>query len=346
MEKEFLALLGVAKMAAFSKSDFLTFVINCYFVMIYICFTVKQNGHVAIYFHSETNWLGDSFFDGWERRFRMKVAAYQGPLDATSSMEVLHRIREQVDWCESNGVEILCCPEGVLGGLADYSNDPNDIAMEVKSGQLQERLAILANDRVTTILGFTEIDGGRFYNSAAIFHQGSILGIYRKLYPAIHQSIYEPGDQIPVFTVNHLTFGILLCRDSNYYEPARILATKGATTLFIPTNNGLPPTKGGPELVLQSRKVDMVRAIENGVFVVRADVAGRSESLISYGSSGIVDPDGVVLQTARQLTSDLLVADIQTAPRKQRPGWDAFKNGAVMEEYFRVVRSCQNGAIM
>jgi predicted amidohydrolase len=54
--------------------------------------------------------------------------------------------------------------------------------------------------------------------------------------------------------------------------------------------------------------------------VIRADVAGRTESLVSYGSSEIVDPDGMVLQSARQLGPDLIVADIDTAPRKAGRG--------------------------
>ncbi|HEV2962587.1 MAG TPA: carbon-nitrogen hydrolase family protein [Candidatus Angelobacter sp.] len=241
----------------------------------------------------------------------MKVAAYQAPLQATNSMAVLRLIREQVEVCESRGVGILCCPEGVLGGLADYASPPARIAIDVERGQLQALLAPLASDRVTTILGFTEIDHrGRLHNSAAVFHKGLVSGIYRKLHPAIHQSVYEAGDQMPVFVVGGFTFGILICRDSNYAEPARTLAAQGATALFVPTNNGLPPAKAGPELVAEARSVDITRAVENSVYVVRADVTGRTESLVSYGSTGIVDPDGKVLQSAQQLGSCLIAADI------------------------------------
>ncbi|MDQ3686161.1 MAG: carbon-nitrogen hydrolase family protein [Acidobacteriota bacterium] len=268
----------------------------------------------------------------------MKVAAYQVPLDATATTEVIGLIRAQVEWCEPNGIEILCCPEGVLGGLADYANRPADIAIDVQGGRLREILAPLASDKVATIVGFTEIDrGGRLYNSAAVFHKGAVAGIYRKLYPAINKSIYEAGDKMPVFTVNGLTFGIVICNDSNYYEPARVMASKGAAALFVPTNNGLPPAKAGPELVAETRNCDIARAIENSVSVIRADVAGRTGRLVSYGSSGIVDPDGMVLQWARQLGPDLVVAEIKTAPRKQRRGWDAAKNPAVMDEYLRLV---------
>jgi predicted amidohydrolase len=245
----------------------------------------------------------------------MKVAAYQAPLGAIHSMEVLGLIREQVEWCEANDVEILCCPEGVLGGLADSVRDPSEIAIDVASGQLSALLSPLASDRVTTILGFTEIDRGRLYNAAAVFHQGAVAGIYRKMHPAIRRSIYTAGDEAPVFTIGGLTFGIIICLDSNFPEPARSMAAQGATALFVPTNNGLPPEKGGPKLIDQARKADIARATENGVYVIRADVAGQAGWLVSYGSSEIVDPDGKVLQSARRLVPDLVVAEIETAQR-------------------------------
>ena len=245
-------------------------------------------------------------------------------------------IRQRIEWCESVGVEILCCPEAILGGLADYAPRPAEIALDVNSGQLDEALAPLASDTVTTILGFTELaKNGRLYNSAAVFHRGSVAGVYRKLYPAINKSIYEAGDQIPVFQVGDLTFGIVICNDSNYLEPARIMAAQGATVLFIPTNNGLPPEKA--DVVAQARNIDIARAVENSVAVIRADVAGRADGKVSYGSSAIIDRDGMVLQSGKRLSEDLIVADIKTVPRERRPGWDAARNPAVMDEYSRLV---------
>jgi len=247
----------------------------------------------------------------------VKVAAYQAPLLPCGSTEAaLGLIREQVDWCESEGVEILCCPEGVLGGLADYASRPTDIAIDVDGGQLDAVLAPLSSETVTTILGFTEIDPQRrLFNSAAVFHKGSVAGLYRKLYPAINRSVYEAGDTLPVFTIGELTFGIIICLDSNYSEPARIMASRGATALFVPTNNGLPAARAHAELVARVRNVDIARAIENRVSVIRADVAGRTADLVSYGSSGIVNPDGMVLQSAQRLSTGVIVADIDTAPR-------------------------------
>ena len=126
----------------------------------------------------------------------------------------------------------------------------------------------------------------------------------------------------------------MICLDSNYLEPARIMAASGATALFVPTNNGLPHERECVGLPARARNADIARAIDNSVFVIRADVAGRSDELLSYGSSEIVDPDGMVLQSAQTLREDLIVADIPTSPRR---GWNAASNAAVMDEYARLV---------
>ena len=113
-------------------------------------------------------------------------------------------------------------------------------------------------------------------------------------------------------------------------EPARIMASQGATALFVPINNGLPLEKADIELPVQTRNVDIALAINNTVSVIRADVAGRTENLVSYGSSEIVDPDGMVLQSAQRFSEGLIVAEIDALPCKSRSGWNVSRNGAVI----------------
>jgi predicted amidohydrolase len=244
----------------------------------------------------------------------MKVAAYQAPLLPNGSMEAVGLIRERVWWCEAERVEILCCPEAVLGGLADYAENPAAIAIDVERGELHAVLSPLASETVTTIVGFSEAAGdGALYNSTAVFHRGAVIGIYRKVHPAIRKSVYRAGDRTPVFTVGGLTFGILICNDSNFPELARSMAAQGAAALFILTNNGLPPDRA--DVSADARKADVALAIQNRVSIIRADVAGRSGGLVSYGSSEIVDREGRVLQSARRLTEDLLIAEIATVQK-------------------------------
>ncbi len=232
-------------------------------------------------------------------------------------VEAVELIRRRVRWCEAEGVEILCCPEAVLGGLADHAAEPAQFALGVDSGRLATALAPLASDTVTTIVGFTEISGdGDLYNSAAVFQAGAVAGVYRKQHPAIRRSVYRAGVDSPVFRAGGLTFGIIVCNDSNFAGPARRMARQGATALFIPSHNALPAGKA--DVVADARNADIARATENGVWVIRADVAGRAEGRVSYGSSAIVAPDGTVVQSARRLQEELLVADIDPAPIDSR----------------------------
>jgi len=244
----------------------------------------------------------------------MKVAAYQAPLLPAGSLEAIALIQERVAWCESEGISILCCPEAIIGGLADCSESPARLAIKTDDGQLTSVLSPLASDSVTSIVGFTELgNDDRLYNSVAVFHRGRVIGLYRKLYPAIRRSVYSPGSQTPVFRIAGLTFGIVICNDSNYVEPCRAMAAKGATVLFVPSNNCLPNNRAYPELLREARAVDIARAMENRVWVIRADVAGENGDLMSFGSSGIVDPDGRVVRDASLRNTDFLVAEIEAS---------------------------------
>ncbi len=88
------------------------------------------------------------------------------------------------------------------------------------------------------------------------------------------------------------------------------MAAQGARLLFVPTNNALLAARASLSLVKEARATDIARATENSVGVIRADVAGASGELMSYGSSGIVDPTGRVVQEAALQCPDLTIADI------------------------------------
>ena len=239
----------------------------------------------------------------------VKVAAYQGPLLDAGVERALDLVRERVRECEAQGVGVLCCPEAFVGGLADYHDDPASFA--IRSEDLDAVLTPLASDTVTTIVGFSEIADDKLYNAAAVFQRGQVSGLYRKVHPAIRRSVYAAGSQMPVFRVHELTFGILICNDSNYPELARTMRGQGATVLFIPTNNGLPKGRASIEVNAAARECDVSLAVENRCWVVRADVLGENQKTVSYGSSEVVDPSGRIVQEARG--TDLLVAEIPTS---------------------------------
>ena len=105
----------------------------------------------------------------------MRVAAYQAPLLPPGCMDAIELIRMQIRRCEIERIRILCCPEAVLGGLADNHPHPSRFAIATDTDVLRRTLLPLASDTVTSIVGFSELgDGGRLYNSAAVFQRGEI----------------------------------------------------------------------------------------------------------------------------------------------------------------------------
>jgi predicted amidohydrolase len=203
-------------------------------------------------------------------------------------MEAIGLIADQVKTCESIGVEFLCCPEGILGGLADYASRPYEIARDVQNGHL--RRAKRSRRFSGSLKSARTVDSSTLRRSFAKGRQ--LACIASKLHPATNRSIYDAGHDTPVFTLGDVTFGIVICLDCTYREPARAMAYHGAIALFVPTNNGLPPAKGRIDIVEHARDTDVARAKENGVSAIRADVAGRVDGLVSYGSSSIVDRNG------------------------------------------------------
>jgi predicted amidohydrolase len=71
-------------------------------------------------------------------------------------------------------------------------------------------------------------------------------------------------------------------------------------------------------VVAVSRAVDIARARDNEVMIVRADVAGRTADRVSFGSSAIVDACGTLLRAGETLREDILVAEVhaRSMPRK------------------------------
>ena len=91
----------------------------------------------------------------------------------------------------------------------------------------------------------------------------------------------------------------MICNDLWYVEQARILASKGAAVILVPTNSGhLRNTRWDNRLRIRSQTLPVARAVDNTVSVVIADIASEQQGRAALGSSRILDPDGAPLCAA------------------------------------------------
>jgi len=255
-------------------------------------------------------------------------------------MDAIDHIAQQLTHCQVDGVDVLCCPEAIIGGLAHESDgeSPVDVALEVANGELAERLAPLMSTSVALIVGFTEKDeAGHIFGSAAVIADGHLAGIHRKAYPG-YRTVVQAGIELATFQLGAATCGVMICNDVWYVEPARILAAAGAAVIFVPTHSGhLRDESMARRLRPRGENLPIARAVENTTTVVVADVAGRQGDRFALGCSSIVDPDGVVLARSEPTRPGLIVADVEDQRRPADPrGWDGITNPEVAASFLEL----------
>src|SRR5207245_3571179 len=138
----------------------------------------------------------------------------------------------------------------------------------------------------TVIVGFNEIRGEDLYNPALIAQRGELLGTYSKC--SAYKPFHKQGREFPVFERDGAKFGVIICSDGGYIEPARILALKGARIVFAPHFNSIR----APDLIRHFMKVradHTARAVENSIYfvrgnnVIRKSDRGESGEGVGYG---------------------------------------------------------------
>jgi predicted amidohydrolase len=239
-------------------------------------------------------------------------------------------------------VTILSFPECFLTGYPDTETEARRVAFSVDSPSVMALLDRTKDFEATCIVGFNERRGGEdLFNTAAVIHKGHILGVYSKC--SAYMPFHKQGRDFPVFERDGVKFGIIICSDGGYIEPARILALKGAKIIFAPHYNYI--AKEGLLSHFHTVRADhTARAVENRVWFVRANNVspGRDPSIkkydgVGYGDSYIVDPNGEILVRSRRHQSDFIFADVDatqndTAWRVGRSLWSFREFGAILQD--------------
>ncbi|HDI74104.1 MAG TPA: acyltransferase [Candidatus Korarchaeota archaeon] len=222
--------------------------------------------------------------------------------------DVKGNVRRALDLASTVEADLLVFPELFNTGYLFLSIDEVRKLSEDLDGFTVRELSKFAADTSTAIVaGFAERSGDKFYNSAvAIDETGDIKGVYRKSHLFYEEKLFfEPGDTgFQVFELAGMRVGIMICYDWRFPEAARTLALKGAQVIAHPSNLVMPfaPT------------ADLVRAVENRVYVILADRSGREDrggkSFEYEGRSLVVDPGMNILVQAPKEGEHVMVAEI------------------------------------
>jgi predicted amidohydrolase len=228
----------------------------------------------------------------------------------------LGKVLDGLKKADADRVDIVCFPECFLTGYPDDAEIARRDAFTIDSPQIMELLDQSAKFEAAFIVGFNELRGSDLYNTAVVVHKGHLLGHYSKC--TAYMRFHRQGREFPVFEHKGLKFGVVICSDGGYIEPARLLALQGAKVIFAPHFNYISQ-QGLIGHFMHVRADHTARAVENMVYFVRGNnvSAGKEECIngydgVGYGDSYIIDPWGEIMVRSRRHQEDFIFADIDT----------------------------------
>lgn len=154
----------------------------------------------------------------------------QGDFDAN-----LATVRKGLAQAVDVKLDIVSFPECFLTGYFAKEQDARKHMFAVDSPEMKRVLELTDGCDTTLVVGFNESRGDKLFNTVAVIERGKLLGRYSKALP--YEGYFQPGREFTVFEKKGLKFGIVICSDGGYIEPARILALKGARLIIAPHFN-------------------------------------------------------------------------------------------------------------
>ena len=178
-------------------------------------------------------------------------------------------------------------------------------------------------------------------NAASVLAGGRVLATYCKRelpnYQVFDERRYfasgrDEGQGAVVLAVDGLRFGVLICEDAWFEEPARLAREAGAQVLCVLNASPFHIDKAG------ERELRMAeRARETGLPLLYAHLVGGQDEVVFDGASFAVDAQGRIAARAASFAEDSLVVDfdaaavpsgrIEAVPAIEEQAWAALVTG-------------------
>lgn len=240
----------------------------------------------------------------------------------------IQRAVEMAEVAAEKDARVICFPELFLTTWFPKEENQSDFSRAVSSlGETLGRFQQLSEGAKTVlIVPFFESISGRYFNSAAVYDSGKLLGVYRKIHlpdlPLYREQFYfSPGDTgIPVFETSQGRIGVQICWDNLFPEGSRVLALKGAEVVFAPTAASLNTHS-------QWERAISANAFANNIFIFRVNRVGQEDGVSFYGRSFCVGPWGEHVSEIAGSKEAIVIADIDPAERTAAAEtWGFLKN--------------------
>jgi predicted amidohydrolase len=219
-----------------------------------------------------------------ERRTVRVSAVSWGPEQEATVSSNRRRMAELVEAAAGQGSDLVLLPECALNHGTDLHG--YEASEPVPGGPTCELMAQAAREhQINVCLNLYERENGLVFNTAVLIDRnGELAGRYRKVHPYWPEEVWDgvsPGSDLPVFSLDVGSVGVMTCYDSWYPEVSRLLALRGAEIILFPSA-GYDPS------------ILPARAIDNRCYVVASSLSSPAIVVDTVGTSLARTSDGVV----------------------------------------------------
>lgn len=190
-----------------------------------------------------------------------------------------------------------CALTGYFPDEDGFLKSVEPVAVDAAVEEIADRVR---RQRCHCLLGTATFSHGAWYNSVVVQSYDEEPHVYHKIrLSELDKKHFAPGWEVPLYTVNGVSFGVQICRELVFPEPWLNLKRRGAMVVFH-INNAVKPYDKVWEHVL------VARAVENRFFVCSVNNAAPPQRLTTY----LVAPSGDMLVKADEQVEQTLTYKI------------------------------------
>ena len=260
----------------------------------------------------------------------LRVAAISMESRPGETAQNLETLREWCGRAAAEGAQLAVFPElAVTGFIPNHPCGDHDrwlraalagarrIAEPLTGPAVAALGEIAASSGLYIAAGILEDAGNLLHNAMVLMAPQGLAGVWRKLHIPMFEMPFYNGGPVPEVAPTPLgRIGANICFDALLPESARLLAVRNAEIVLFPFAADPPPGTAsawaewaGPAL--------RARCVENGVFGVACNYAGRVEfagvEQTFPGGAMIVGPEGQAIAEQRRDGPSMLLADLTAA---------------------------------
>ena len=251
---------------------------------------------------------------------RIRIGSFQGPIVDNDFECNLNKVKEVLNQTRDKSLDFLCFPEVYLSGYSEQAI--RESSALITDARLLEFIRFSTAFDTVILVGMSEREGDKIFNTQIVVYRGKLLGKYHKTMLTDEDKLVFASDlEFPVFEAKGIKFGVVICADTSYVEPALLLRWKGARLLFTPHYNDIPPegidTSDGKVNFWEHRSMVLnnqaALATLLKMVVVRSNVVIVREDHLGAGDANIWDMNGEIVARGTPFTECIVTAEFERA---------------------------------